>query len=66
MFWELQTIASYLAPQAIVIVDDIEGHTAFQEWIESVKPSFWCAVREVVKKDLFGVAIFRNARSSCT
>jgi Methyltransferase domain len=55
---ELTTIAPYLAKQSLVIADDIEGNSAFHDWVVQRSPSYWAAITEEAKNSLLGVAAF--------
>ncbi len=59
MNWEFQTVAPYLGRPAMVIADDVENNLAFLESVHRTRPAFWATVKEVEKKDLFGVSVFR-------
>lgn len=55
---ELETVNSYLARPAVVIADDIQGNTAFSDWVREVEPAYWVTFREDWKDALAGVAVF--------
>ena len=57
--WELETVTPYLAPNAMVVTDDVEGNVAFQEWIAKAGPSYAAVLREQAKREsLLGVAVW--------
>ena len=47
-----------LARPAVAIVDDVEHHTAFEEWASSAGPDVRATVQESDKPDVFGVCVF--------
>jgi hypothetical protein len=53
---ELSTVTSYLSSPAVVLSDDIEVNSAFSEWVENVRPSYWTAWKPQ-DKSLLGIAI---------
>jgi hypothetical protein len=60
---ELSTITPHLAPTALVLSDDIECNSAFREWTEKEKPSYWAVLRESSKDSLLGLALFRDSKA---
>jgi hypothetical protein len=54
---ELSTVTSYLSSPAVVLSDDIEVNSAFSEWVENVRPSYWTAWKQQDKSSLLGIAI---------
>jgi predicted O-methyltransferase YrrM len=58
MRFEFELVAPYLTPDAIVVADDIEGNSAFDEWSRNAHPVYSSVLREHAKrKSLLGVAI---------
>jgi Methyltransferase domain len=56
---EFRLVEPHLTPGAVVVADDIEDNSAFQEWISKVQPGYAAVIREKAKlKALLGVAIF--------
>ena len=62
--WELEQVTPYFSPSAVTIADDIEGHSAFRDWVETSRPGFATAVQENEKDSVFGVAIFNPRAKS--
>jgi hypothetical protein len=56
---ELQLVTPYLSHFAVVIADDIQNNTAFQEWVSKSKPIMWLTFKQEKKDSVAGVAIFR-------
>ena len=57
--WELATVTPHIERPAVVIVDDVEHHAAFEDWAASVEPAAVGVVQESHKPDAFGVGVFR-------
>ncbi len=57
---ELATVTPYLARPGVVVVDDANENAAFAEWAATTDPSFWLAVQQVEKRNLFGIATFSD------
>lgn len=57
---ELNTATPYLAMPAIVVSDDIDENSAFEEWAAATKPSYVTAIKEQQKPRLLGLAIINN------
>lgn len=55
---ELRTVTPYLAPDGVVIADDVDRNRAFQEWATWARPSFWSTARQAEKGSLLGVGVF--------
>jgi Methyltransferase domain len=51
--WELRTVAPRLARPAAVVVDDVAGNRAFEDWVERSGPAF----SAVVAEEPVGVAV---------
>jgi predicted O-methyltransferase YrrM len=59
MRYELELVRSHLSTDAVVVADDVEGNSAFQDWILSTSPAYAGVLREEAKrKSLLGVAVF--------
>ncbi len=61
---ELQMVAPRLAPRCIVIADDIEGNSAFLEWVGHANPAFWATMKEEAKDNQFGVSVHIDGSAS--
>jgi predicted O-methyltransferase YrrM len=58
MRFEFELVAPHLTPDAIVVADDIEGNSAFEEWSRNAHPVYSSVLREHAKrKSLLGVAV---------
>jgi predicted O-methyltransferase YrrM len=55
--FELEAIAPYLTPGAVVVADDIDENPAFLEWVKKMQLSYSGVVREERKTSLLGVAV---------
>jgi predicted O-methyltransferase YrrM len=51
--WELRAVTPHLVPPAVVVVDDVAGNRAFQDWVERSRPAF----SAVVAEEPVGVAV---------
>ncbi|MGB2605798.1 MAG: class I SAM-dependent methyltransferase [Candidatus Sulfotelmatobacter sp.] len=58
MRFEFELVAPHLSSDAIVVADDIEGNSAFDEWSRSAHPVYSSVLREHAKrKSLLGIAV---------
>lgn len=55
---EFSSVERFLGRPSAVLADDIEGNTAFQEWVNERPPTDWCAVSEFMRSNAFGVSLF--------
>lgn len=55
---ELETVAPYFAPRAMVIADDVQMNAAFADWVAASEPRYSATVREEEKESVFGVCVF--------
>ncbi len=63
MRWEFQAVAPWLGPAAVVIADDIQGNSAFLDWVSMAKPAFWTTLGEVEKENsLLGLSVGIESR----
>jgi len=51
--WELRTVTPHLVLPAAIVVDDVAGNRAFQDWVEHSRPAY----SAVVAEDPVGVAV---------
>jgi hypothetical protein len=56
--YELQSVTPYLSRPAIVIADDIQNNSAFQEWALKTSPTTWWTFQETDKDSVAGLAVF--------
>ena len=62
---ELATVAPFLTEDAIGICDDIEGNSAFQEWLVSERVTSGFAIRASEKTgSLFGISLLGGTGSA--
>lgn len=54
MRWELRSALSALRPGGVVVADDIEGNSAFEEVVRGCEVESWFAVRQAGKSALCG------------
>ncbi len=54
---EYQWAQAYFGPHAVLISDDVQGNSAFLEWIETTKPTCWAVIQESEKPGAFGVGV---------
>lgn len=59
---ELGMITPYLAPRAVVVVDDIEGNRAFAEFVERTTTLPHLVAKQDSKSGLFGIAVVVSLR----
>jgi hypothetical protein len=59
---ELRTVSPRLARRSFVVADDVEGNSAFLEWVETCKPAYWAAVGQENKSSLMGIATFADGK----
>ena len=59
---EFQIVTPNLAADGVLIADDVEGNTAFAEWVSNSSPAYSAVVQERVKQGLTGVALRRTSR----
>jgi len=55
---ELSIVTPHLSPRSAVVVDDVEGNSAFAKWVGDATPKWTGVVVEARKSRLFGVALF--------
>jgi predicted O-methyltransferase YrrM len=61
---EFEIVTPYLAPQAVVVADDVEGNAAFQEWVSRHRPSYSAVLAEQSKaSSLLGIAVLAGQPS---
>jgi hypothetical protein len=58
MTWEFQAVAPHLGRPAMLVADDVENNSAFLEWVHRTRPAFSATLREVEKRNLFGLTVF--------
>ncbi len=54
---EFEIVTPFLAPQAVVIADDVQGNSAFMDWVSQARPSYSAVLEEYSKPSLLGVAV---------
>ena len=59
---ELNTVSPRLARRSFVVADDVEGNSAFLQWVGNCKPTYWAAVGQENKHSLMGIAAFAGER----
>ena len=62
MCLEFEIVTPYLAPQAIVVADDVEGNTAFVDWVSRSRMAYSAVLREHSKPTLLGLAMLAGQR----
>jgi predicted O-methyltransferase YrrM len=62
---ELEIVTPFLAPEAIVVADDVQGNSAFNDWVSKTQPSYSAILEEQTKQSLLGLAVLppRQARA---
>lgn len=58
MHQEFEMVTPFLAPRAVVVADDVEGNSAFKEWVTRCRPEYSAVLEEESKQSLLGVAVF--------
>ena len=51
--WELRTVTPHLVRPAAIVVDDVAGNRAFEEWVERNRPAY----SAVIAEEPVGVAV---------
>jgi predicted O-methyltransferase YrrM len=64
MLWEFQTVTPYLAPNAVVVADDVNENRAFAEWAATTDLAYWMTIQQAEKRNLFGIGIFSHRELS--
>jgi predicted O-methyltransferase YrrM len=54
---EFEIVTPFLAPKAVVVADDVQGNSAFNDWVSQVQPSYSAVLEEHSKQSLLGVAV---------
>jgi predicted O-methyltransferase YrrM len=54
---ELQAVAPFLSPGALVLADDVDRNAAFADWAAVSRPRYWAALAETNAGSLAGVAV---------
>jgi hypothetical protein len=57
MTWEFQAVWPYLRAGGVLISDDVDGHSAFSDFVSQVGPSVSAVVAEKTKRAAFGVLV---------
>jgi len=57
MTWEFETVWPHLRPGGVLIADDVQGQSAFEEFVAGKKPLFSAIVIEENKDAAFGVVL---------
>ena len=57
MSQEFETVTPFLAPQAIVVADDVQGNSAFVDWVSRSRTAYSAVLREHSKPTLLGLAM---------
>lgn len=58
---ELLDVSGFLAPGAVLLADDVEGNTAFQEWTTGRDLAFSACLKEPEKAALMGIALLARS-----
>ena len=61
---EFEIVSPFLSPQAILVADDVEGNSAFMDWVSRTRPSYSAVLEEHSKQSLLGVAVLAARRGS--
>jgi predicted O-methyltransferase YrrM len=64
MHREFEIITPFLSPQAVLVADDVEGNSAFMDWVSQTRPSYSAVLEEHSKQSLLGVAVLAARRGS--
>ena len=64
MRWEFDSVTPLLAHPGVLVADDVDGNTAFADWVMKVRPGYSAVIREPDKGGLFGLAVLHNATNS--
>jgi len=54
---EFALVRPFLGPQAAVIADDIQGNSAFGEWVSETNPAYVSVMSEQSKRSMLGFAL---------
>lgn len=59
---ELGIVTPKLHRRSVVVADDVEGNSAFLEWVSRHKPAYGAVVAEDAKESLLGIGVFTAER----
>jgi predicted O-methyltransferase YrrM len=63
---EFEIVTPFLAPQAVVVADDVQGNSAFNDWASRAQPSYSGVLQERSKQSLLGLAVWAAQRPQFT
>jgi predicted O-methyltransferase YrrM len=61
---EFEIVTPVLSNQAIVVADDVEGNSAFKEWVSRSRPTYSAVLEEPSKSSLLGIAVLGTPQSA--
>lgn len=59
---EFEIATPFLSPQAVLVADDVEGNSAFMDWVSQTRPVYSAVLEEHSKHSLLGVAVLTAGR----
>ena len=59
---EFEIVTPFLSPQAVLVADDVEGNSAFMDWVSRTRPLYSAVLEEHSKQSLLGVAVLAARR----
>jgi predicted O-methyltransferase YrrM len=59
---EFEIVTPFLSPQAVLVADDVEGNSAFMDWVSGIRPVYSAVLEEHSKHSLLGVAVLAAGR----
>jgi predicted O-methyltransferase YrrM len=59
---EFEIVTPFLAPQAILVADDVQGNSAFIDWVSRSRTTYFAALQEHSKPSLLGLAMLAGQR----
>lgn len=54
---EFELVNPFLSSHAVVVADDVEGNSAFMDWVSRAQPAYSSVLQEHSKQSLLGVAV---------
>jgi hypothetical protein len=66
MRMEFEVVTPNLSTDALILADDVEGNSAFAEWVAHSSPAYAAVVQERSKHSLLGLAVVGGTCTGAT